>query len=825
MDDMRETDFGDFDSSGAEHPRYPDAHLQSPIRPILRQCLFEPLEKVPKFLRSTLTSLPVLRTKLNIKSEHIYGILLQSGTNPPEDMPITPWIEKHYTDSMNSVLELMEQTHAGCGFPKIPGYYNLRTDDKARLSELQRWIDVRVNMQEIKARQDEPDTPSWTILETTPLPVEEMYLSGYYCILKLKTTETPTPQEDWYILDYDQVMMICDTLSGRTFSLWFNHMLADDMPGKVPEDIMMFMYETLDSIFITQGNDTYRSLSMFEPMMLALLLDKHDSLRKASDFLGWVKTAMQDASFAAMNLLLQKLEDSDISAEALCELHGLFRHWGHPTVHEELGCEKTRIIGQTRSYPSVSSQRRMVGLLKRQFYISFLNKHGRPPRVKNLSDFKGKPLYDLLRTGSKTLNLYSPAYTLEDWGFIRYDKEFEFDYHVDYTELMDDKALSPLRSEMRTAFNPDRLGYPPGRASTSRRVLEEVLNRETINVRRICELVQLRLIPNDWLIIMIHAKERELKEAPRMFAMMVFEMRAYFCVTESNIAKIIFAYYPQQTMTLDEAELAKRLLFLSDIIKDPTKFLGIFNIIDFSSWNLAHTRLLTEPFFEMLDDLFGTPGLFANTHWFFEQCVIVMASYLNPPSTLLTSQSGDPPACNELWYGHAGGFEGLRQKGWTLITIALLLYVEQIIGMKSYIIGQGDNQICKVMIPIPDSFDDVESYLQFGGDDLDAKIKLFLDTLTAAAREIGLTVKPDETCVSRDIVIYGKDILKRGSFMPQALKRISRTLADVNEIYPTMETKIATVQTSGSASSQKSLNYITPYVVSTTESTSLIFVS
>jgi hypothetical protein len=423
--------------------------------------------------------------------------------------------------------------------------------------------------------------------------------------------------------------------------------------GKVPEEILMFMYETLDATFISQGNKTYQSLSMFEPIMLALMLDKHDSLRKASDFLGWVKNAMQEPHFHAMNTLLKRLEDSDISCEALCELRGLFRHWGHPTVHEELGCEKTRIIGQTSSYPTVSSQRKMVGLLKRQFYISFLNRHGRPPQIRNLSFFKGKPIYDLLITGSKTLNLYSPAYTLEDWGFIRFDKEFEFDYHIDYTELMDHKALSPLRSEMRTAFNPDRLGYSPGRASTSRRVLEEVLNRETINVRRICELVQLRLIPQDWLIIMIHAKERELKEAPRMFAMMVFEMRAYFCVTESNIAKIIFSYFPQQTMTLDEAELAKRLLFLSDIFKDPAKFLGIFNIIDFSSWNLGHTRLLTEPFFEMLDDLIGTPGLFANTHWFFEQCVIVMASYLNPPSTLLTSQRGDPPPCNELWYGHA----------------------------------------------------------------------------------------------------------------------------------------------------------------------------
>jgi hypothetical protein len=53
--------------------------------------------------------------------------------------------------------------------------------------------------------------------------------------------------------------------------------------------------------------------------------------------------------------------------------------------------------------------------------------------------------------------------------------------------------------------------------------------------------------------------------------------------------------------------------------------------------------------------------------------------------------------------------------------------------------------------------------------------------------------------------------------MPQALKRISRTLPDVNEIFPTLETKIATVQTSGAASSQKSLDYCIPYLISTTD--------
>jgi hypothetical protein len=85
-----------------------------------------------------------------------------------------------------------------------------------------------------------------------------------------------------------------------------------------------------------------------------------------------------------------------------------------------------------------------------------------------------------------------------------------------------------------------------------------------------------------------------------------------------------------------------------------------------------------------------------------------------------------------------------------------------------------------------------------------------MDTLTSVAQDVGLMVKPDETAISRNIVIYGKDILYNGCFLPQALKRISRTLPDVNETYPTLETKISTIQTSGASSSQKSLDYCIP---------------
>jgi hypothetical protein len=142
-------------------------------------------------------------------------------------------------------------------------------------------------------------------------------------------------------------------------------------------------------------------------------------------------------------------------------LHGLYRHWGHPTVLEDIGCEKVRDIGTQRPIQDMARCYQMAGALKRQFVVSFMNRHGRWPRFATNEGLEGTPLYNLIKTQDKNLNLYSPDYTLLDWGKLRFAKEFDFDYHLDYTELLDDKAISCIRSEIRTVYNRTVLGYTP----------------------------------------------------------------------------------------------------------------------------------------------------------------------------------------------------------------------------------------------------------------------------------------------------------------------------------------------------------------------------
>jgi hypothetical protein len=63
-------------------------------------------------------------------------------------------------------------------------------------------------------------------------------------------------------------------------------------------------------------------------------------------------------------------------------------------------------------------------------------------------------------------------------------------------------------------------------------IILETVETETVDDKEITKMMQTLRFPEDWKIIMIRANKSELKQAHRIFAMMVFEMHSYFCVIE-----------------------------------------------------------------------------------------------------------------------------------------------------------------------------------------------------------------------------------------------------------------------------------------------------
>jgi hypothetical protein len=178
----------------------------------------------------------------------------------------------------------------------------------------------------------------WRKLKYPPDGSDEGFISSTYLILFV-------PAHDrWYDYDYEQVMMISETISSRFFTLLYMDLLLPETPGKIDVDIVMQLYKLFDSHLEEVGNIAYESISCWESAIFAAILCIHDPLEEAKKYYKWRLESLQEEGKPVAEDLLLLLVGLKLEVEQLCELHGLYRHWGHPTVNELEGCDTVRNI-------------------------------------------------------------------------------------------------------------------------------------------------------------------------------------------------------------------------------------------------------------------------------------------------------------------------------------------------------------------------------------------------------------------------------------------------------------------------------------------------
>jgi hypothetical protein len=357
----------------------------------------------------------------------LYGIILNSAINPPDE--VVDWVKIHYPECFDSVQRFLNATLKSLKLPVTTTRTKASHTDLRLLSQKVLWEDVRISMQEIRINGHQ-----WVEIQHMPHRVKSLKVCAYYAIIEIHQIE------GIFCLDYDQVMMMSDPITSRVFCLIYNDILPKGFSGKIESRITKESYTIFDKGFETLVNQIYKDIASWEACCMALMFKYHDGLDAATEYYTWLVGDLKSTGSELALSMLYYLEQHSLSIQQLAELHGLYRHWGHPTVNEALGCEKVRSIGKNRPIPDMNMCLRAVGCLKRQFVASFLSRHGRWPKLQPNEGLKGRPLHKLLTSQSRVLNLYSPEYKLEDWGQVRFGQEFTFDYHLDYTELQEDKS-------------------------------------------------------------------------------------------------------------------------------------------------------------------------------------------------------------------------------------------------------------------------------------------------------------------------------------------------------------------------------------------------
>nr|UQS95405.1 MAG: RNA-directed RNA polymerase [Vaokses virus] len=653
---------------------------------------------------------------------------------------------------------------------------------------------------------------SYAILIASTKSINKIEINPYRigkCISNLKGKH--------YVITYDQLLCLLDTVISRSQTLLFNKLLSDDISYKIDPTKINKIYKCFDDLFIKMKNDSYEEIKMFETTVQALMKNKTDILSFKDDLLKYVRSEIDENNFTHLPVMIDLLNELDHIQ--LSAISGIYRHWGHPLVDEVKACEKVfDLISKHLPIPDENSIEQF-GLFKRFFCISFISEHSRWPNCDVRNVDPNSTLIKLIERNERRVNMYLSDISLKDWSDLIILKELEFDYHIDYTGLLSDTAVAPLRSERKFCYNRKMSGLEGNENfTTSRRLLNEVLNRETIDIEEICNIIRARKVPHDWLCILLSPKELELKVAARLFAMLVPEMRLYCCILEKNISEKLFKYFPQQAASLNEEKLHKRLINMSSRGRK-RNVVPVYSSLDFKSWNLHWGIFNTSLYTQFLDDIFGTENLFGYIHYFFSECEVSLSSNFYIPDHYMNKNKKYRKIKQRLaWTGHRIGFEGLCQKLWTLITIAILLSVEHITGLKSEIIGQGDNQICKVHIPIEYDPDlSIDDNLLKNDKFISSEMDRFKEVLYNESNKIGLELKLCETWTSHSNLVFCKNRFINGAAMPDHIKKGSKLTYDTNDAFPTLANRTASIQSCGFTMSHKSYNQSIPWILSNLE--------
>lgn len=380
----------------------------------------------------------------------------------------------------------------------------------------------------------------------------------------------------------------------------------------------------------------------------------------------------------------------------------------------------------------------------------------------------------------------------ELWSNVVFSKTLNYDFTPDQTELIKDSALAPPFKYWYTMFDKCCFKYRYNKKCPvisqeekdkfTTRTIESFLKSEEDYIYKLVNKIELGIVDEDDHMAVQCPKERELKgEGGRAFTKQTPDQRFRQTSMEYNIAHQIFPYVPEQSMI--SGEISNTLKMLSHI-KEMQKGNAVMVCLDLKKWCNFQRSSTTIFCSQMLDDLFGTKGLYTNSHNYFVSCNILVNNRLCSPDYEFVNGRYIPLPGPYYTNRNRGGLEGLQQKKWTMIAASVIKYVIEQFNANAISMGQGDNQIIILSLTKENT--------------PEAKKKLiddFLDKLSTTFKEINHELKDKETWYSTSLYEYIKLRFFKGSFISQGTKKSVRLLPDINDGLFSIPSSISTINT------------------------------
>lgn len=455
------------------------------------------------------------------------------------------------------------------------------------------------------------------------------------------------------------------------------------------------------------------------------------------------------------------------------ELGCLSKILGHPFVNIEAGAKKLHkrtTIKKELTYQSVIW---VVNKAKETFVRNYITRHRKwPPCTINMA-LPGKD--PLLNANLRNLDPYHQTIIdqygqveIDDWARVELGKVMQFQELENIIPFLKDKSVSVLRNQAVQAFiehSRDRT-Y---RWEDTRLLLYYLLNPlkkldHQAFLKRYTHSQDLTELA-DYLIIRLVPKEKENKIEFRGFGVKTYLDRLRNLTQEKNVSKFLDLYCDEQSMTMSEIDISKRLYAYRTILKAYKGYQVLYVNFDSSGWNNCFRDETVCPVIrETLSDIFGN-DVMHRIHEGYEKSL-----YMIP--------DGDN---TYHWDGQQGGIDGLNQYAWVWVYINQIKYAMKDLPVKYHMLCKGDDMRLAILIhPTMLTVNNMKHYHE-----------LIVNRVETVAREFGHEIKVQESYGSEKYFTFSKSASLGTIELPQGFRKIQKVYGANNAMIAVLDEYIA----------------------------------
>nr|UNW59214.1 RNA-dependent RNA polymerase [Avian metaavulavirus 22] len=667
------------------------------------------------------------------------------------------------------------------------------------------WLHIKQAMRNlIRISKSQQDSKSITIINRTEIFVG---ISPDVCIIVDAETMNYT------VLSFECVLMYCDVLEGRVNVA----MLCKLSKLLEPlEERVNTLFKLVDNISLSLGDRVYDVISSLEALAYGAIqlydFDKEErgeffafNLREIYQILQ--ESTLKDTSFKLIKGI--RIIYSDLSPDQAAELLCVMRLWGHPLLYSNRAAQKVRESMCSPKMVQFDTIIVVLAFFKRAIINGYRRKKGGLwPSVKEWS-----LLNEELKSAFHDAVELTDAFTLKYYrevAAIQFNKSFEFDIGADLSVYLKDKAICRPKDEwfrvFRPAFDVPKPMNTLAIEQTSNRLLLNFLSRTEFDPQKEFEYVTNMDYLNDREFCASYSlKEKEVKRDGRIFAKMTPKMRSCQVLLEALLSTHVSDLFKENGVSMEQISLTKSLIAMSQLaprvnmkedktarlsdkkinhktlqpnreyrIKSDTPqqekvIIAGFLTTDLQKYCLNWRYESIKLFAVALNQLFGIPHGFEWIHLRLRNTTMFVGDPYNPPSSPNGPDLDDQTNEDIFIVSPRGGIEGLCQKMWTMISIALIHAAAAKVGCRVASMVQGDNQVIAITREVHTGERTKES---------SRELRLLCDEFFSEFKRLnyglGHNLKAKETIRSQSFFVYSKRVFFEGRILSQILKNASK---------------------------------------------------